>query len=86
MSVFWRQVIEETYSFQCHHLQMACILRKSVRALRVLRVGKNRPEMAIKKTILEKRSRKLEKNYQHCAGNSSKTDSPQCHHLQTPAS
>lgn len=38
---------------------MACILRKSVRALRVLRVGrkgrrKNRPEMAIKKNILEK--------------------------------
>ncbi len=39
-----------------------------------------------KKKHPRKRSRKLETNYQHFAGNSSKTDSPQCHHLQTPAS
>jgi hypothetical protein len=39
-----------------------------------------------KKKHPRKRSRKLEKNYQHFAGNSNKTDSPQCHHLQTPAS
>jgi hypothetical protein len=47
---------------------------------------KNRPEMAIKKSILEKRSRKLETNHQHFAGSRGNTDSPQCHHLQTPAS
>ncbi len=46
----------------------------------------NRPEMAIKKSIREKRSRKIETNHQHFAGSRGKTDSPQCHHIQTPAS